>query len=175
LTGLIHYLFVSIHPFSDGNGRTTRLITQHYLKTWHYDFRESLSLDSYYLQHQQEYYQALSRAGTFEDRMLADITPFLDFFTRGFLETAQTLNQYIAIGNVSSSTNKPLRLSNEELIILDFSHQFGSITIKETMAALNLPQRTALRRLAALVEKHILIMEGEGPATKYVMELKSSK
>jgi Fic family protein len=171
LAGLIHYLFVSIHPFSDGNGRTTRLITQHYLKTWHYDFRESLSLDSFYLQHQLEYYQALSRGSNFENRMSADMTPFLDFFTRGFLETAQTLNQYITVGKVPSDTNKPLRLSSEELTILDFTHQFGSITIKETMTVLNLPQRTALRRLAFLVEKHILKMEGEGPATKYVMVL----
>lgn len=169
LAGLIHYLFVSIHPFSDGNGRTTRLITQHYLKTWHYDFRESLSLDSFYLQHQLEYYQALSRGSNFENRMSADITPFLDFFTKGFLESARNLNQDIAIGKVPGKTNKPIRLSSDELTILDYTHQFGSITIKEAMAALKLSQRTALRRLATLADKRILKMEGEGPATRYVM------
>jgi Fic family protein len=172
LAGLIHYLFVSIHPFSDGNGRTTRLLTLFFLRTWHYDFRSSLSLDSFYLQNQIEYYQALSRGSNFEGRITADITPFLDFFTRGFIETAQTLNQYIAVGKVSSNDNKPLRLSSEELTILDYTHQFGSITVKEAMTALNLPQRTALRRLAALVEKRILKMEKAGPATKYVMKNK---
>lgn len=172
LAGLIHYLFVSIHPFSDGNGRTTRLLTIYFLKTWNYAFRQSLSLDSYYLQHQLEYYQALSRGSNFDERMSADITPFMDFFTLGFLEAAKNLNQYAAIGKVPSKTNKPLRLSGDELTILDLTHQFGSITVKEAMAALNLPQRTALRRLTGLIEKRILKMEGEGPATSYVMKAK---
>ena len=82
LAGLIHYLFVSIHPFSDGNGRTTRLLTYYFLKTWGYDFRGTLSLDTYYMQHQKQYYEALSRGDIFDDRMRADITPFLDFLLK---------------------------------------------------------------------------------------------
>jgi len=169
LAGLIHYLFVSIHPFSDGNGRTTRLLVQYFLKSWRYDFRDTISLDTYYLQHRKDYYRTLSRSDTFDGRMKADITPFLEFFTRGFLESAQTLAQFVLVGKVPTPSEKPLRLSYDELAILDFVHQFGSVTVTEATGILNIPKRTVQRRLMGLVDKHILRMEKEGPATRYVM------
>lgn len=169
LAGLIHYIFVSIHPFSDGNGRTTRLLTYYYLKLWGYDFRGSLSLDSFYLQHRLKYYQALSRGQSFDDRMLADLTPFIEFFTKGFLEAATNLSQYIKVGKVTDSEKKPVRLDSDELAILDFVYQFGAITSSETIDIISAPKRTAQRRLMELVEKNILAIEGRGPSTRYVL------
>ena len=93
LAGLIHYIFVSIHPFSDGNGRTSRFLTYQFLKSVTYDFNDSLSLDSYYLQNRENYYQALSRGKTFDERMFVDITPFLDFFVKGFLTSVKSLTK----------------------------------------------------------------------------------
>lgn len=174
LAGLIHYIFVSIHPFSDGNGRTARLLTYYYLKLWGYDFRGSLSLDSFYLQHQLDYYQALSRGKTFDERMLADVTPFLEFFTKGFLEVATNLSQYIRVGKITDSDRKPLRLDSDELAILDFVYQFGAITISEAIDILVAPKRTVQRRLIGLVKKDILTIKGQGPATRYVL-LSSTK
>ncbi len=170
LVGLIHYIFVSIHPFSDGNGRTTRLLTSYYLKTSGYDFRGSLSLDSFYLQHRLEYYQALSQGKTFDERMSADLTPFLEFFAKGFLEVATNLSQYIKVGKVIGDNNKPIRLDSDELALLDFVYQFGEITIQEAVAILSLPKRTVQRRLMELVEKNILTTQGQGPATRYVLK-----
>ncbi len=171
LSGLLHYLFISIHPFADGNGRTTRLLTGHYLQTWGYDFRQSLSLDTFYVQHQQAYYDALSRGTTFDQRMKADITPFLDFFTTGFLEAAQQLTQHIKVGKITPSEEKTLRLDSDQLAILDYVYQFGSISIQEALEILTVPKRTAQRRLSELVEKGVLLMSESGPATKYSMGL----
>lgn len=170
LAGLVHYLFVSIHPFSDGNGRATRLLVHYYLKQWRYNFRDTISLDAFYLQHQNDYYEALSRADSFDERMGADITPFIDFFVKGFLESAQVLSQYIALGKNTATDNKPVRLSHEELTILDYVHQFGSIAISDAVEILPLPKRSIQRRLTGLVEKEILAVEGDGPATKYLMK-----
>lgn len=169
--GLFHYLFVSIHPFSDGNGRTTRLLTQHLLQTWKYGFSNTLSLDSYYLQHRLEYYEALSRSKTFDGRLEADITPFLDYFTKGFLESVQTLQQYIEIGG--GETNEgPIRLNADELSILDYAHQFGSVALSDVIDILTIPRRTAQRRLQVLVLKGILEQFDQGPATKYKVRSK---
>ncbi|MEX0895906.1 MAG: Fic family protein [Patescibacteria group bacterium] len=169
LAGLIHYIFVSIHPFSDGNGRTTRLLTYYYLKLWGYDFRGSLSLDSFYLQHRLEYYQALSRGETFDERMTADITPFLEFFVDGFLEIAAEVSKYIQIGKITDQNSKPVRLNAEELHILDFIYQFGSISVTEATDILSLPKRTTQRRLMELVDKKILSITDKGPSTRYVL------
>jgi len=169
LAGLVHYMFVSIHPFSDGNGRSTRLITSYYLKKWGYDFRETLSLDTYYIQHQLGYYQSLSLGEDFDTRMEADLTTFLDFFTKGFLESAQNLTQYIQAGKVLDQNQKPMRLDYEELTVLDYTYQFGAITIQDAIDVLSLPKRTAQRRLMDLVEKGILKVDGQGPATRYIL------
>lgn len=169
LSGLIHYTFVSIHPFSDGNGRTTRLLTYQYLKSAKYDFNDSLSLDSYYLQNRKEYYQALSRGKTFEERLFADITPFLEFFVDGFLSSIKNLTKYVQIGKVLDSSEKPLRLNQEELLILDYVYQFKSISIEEAINATGATRRTVQRRLSSLVDKKILKIKDKGPATKYLL------
>jgi len=174
LSGLIHYLFVSIHPFSDGNGRSTRIITYQYLKSTNYDFRESLSLDTYYLQNRKKYYQSLNLGKTFNDRIEADVTKFLDFFTKGFLHAAQNINHYIQAGKVTESDGKPLRLNQEELHLLDYVYEFGEITISEAIDAMQTTRRTAQRRLNNLVENRILTIEGRGPATKYLLKAKKS-
>lgn len=175
MAGLIHYIFVSIHPFSDGNGRTTRIITQSFLKSVKYDFRQSLSLDPFYLHNRLEYYQALSRGKTFEERMGADITKFLDFFTKGFLNSAQSISHYIKTGKATNVDNEPLRLSQNEMQILDYVYEFGSINISEVIEILQAPRRTAQRRLTFLVENNILKVEGKGPATKYLLAKRHKK
>jgi len=168
LAGLIHYIFVSIHPFADGNGRTTRLLTTNYLKNIKYDFRGSLSLDSFYLSNRQEYYQKLSLADNFDGRMQADLTPFLDFFTKGFLHSTQDLNQYIMLNTKISDKKKPIRLNKDEMAVLEYVHQFQSINLGEAEKILRIPRRTVQRRLAKLVEFDLLEKRGQGPNTIYV-------
>ncbi len=170
LAGLIHYIFVSIHPFSDGNGRTTRLLVSQYLKSANYNFRDSLSLDAYYLQHRTSYYQALSLGQDFDSRMYADITPFLDFFVNGFLKSAQTLSKYIQSEKMLDDQGNPLRLNQEEFQLLDYVYQFGSIRLTEAEDILSTAKRTTQRRLMSLVDKQILKIKGKGPATKYILK-----
>ncbi len=172
LAGLIHYIFVSIHPFSDGNGRTTRLLTFQYLKSVNYHFNDSLSLDAYYLQNRAKYYEALSRGKNFEDRMHADITQFLEFFVEGFLTSVKTLTKYVQMGKVIDHSEKPIRLNIEELLILDYAYQFKSISLEEAIAATSASRRTIQRRLGGLIDKGILQTEGQGPSTKYVLPSK---
>lgn len=172
LAGLIHYIFVSIHPFSDGNGRTTRLLTYQYLKSNNYHFNDSLSLDSYYLQNRKEYYQALSRGKSFDDRMFADLTPFLEFFVDGFLSSVKTLTKYVQVGKVLDRADKPFRLNQEELLILDYVYQFKSISLEDAIIATGATRRTVQRRLSNLVDKKILRIKGKGPATEYQLSVK---
>lgn len=129
----------------------------------------SLSLDSYYLQNRKEYYQALSRGKNFEDRMFTDITPFLEFFVEGFLDSVKILSKYVQVGKVLESTKKPIRLNQEALQILDYAYQFKSISLEEAIAVTRATRRTTQRRLSNLVENDILTIEGKGPATKYLL------
>lgn len=66
---LIHLLFVKIHPFNDGNGRTARLLEKWFLaeilgeKAWY------LGSEYYYYTHLQEYYNNLAIVGLFYESL----------------------------------------------------------------------------------------------------------
>ncbi len=83
--GLIHAQFETIHPFTDGNGRTGRMLITFYL--WKVGLLEKpvLFLSSYFKKHQQIYYQKLASY----HREDGDVTEWVDFFLDGVIEIAK--------------------------------------------------------------------------------------
>lgn len=84
--GLVHAQFETIHPFTDGNGRTGRMIVTMFL--WHKRLLEMplLYLSSYFKKHQDLYYERLHWYHS--DK--AEIEKWLDFFLEGIIETANS-------------------------------------------------------------------------------------
>ncbi len=165
--GLLHLEFVSIHPFSDGNGRLARLLTCVYLWLKKYDYKKVLVLDTYYWQNRLEYYAALDRGKTYQMRKNADLTPWLEFFTKGFLETACSLEKEITAISVTGNVKNIIRLTSDELTIIDFAKQMGKIDLQDVLDILRLPQRTVQRRLKTLVDKKLLKKCGRGKGVFY--------
>ncbi|MBN2166461.1 MAG: Fic family protein [Marinilabiliaceae bacterium] len=60
---LIHLVFVKIHPFQDGNGRTARLIEKWFLFEKLGEKVSSIQLEKYYYQNLKEYYNKEVRFG----------------------------------------------------------------------------------------------------------------
>ena len=80
LAALVHLKFVTIHPFGDGNGRTTRLMINHVLNTFDYPL-----LDIDYTD-RRSYYTALEKSQTKDDDL-----PFLQWFMKRYLKTHKKL------------------------------------------------------------------------------------
>lgn len=64
---LIHLVFVKIHPFNDGNGRSARLLEKWFLATKLGQKAWYIGSENYYYQHIQSYYANLQRTGLFYD------------------------------------------------------------------------------------------------------------
>lgn len=64
---LIHYQFEAIHPFSDGNGRTGRILLLLYLKMENLLDVPAIYLSEYIIQHKAEYYKRLRLVTEKED------------------------------------------------------------------------------------------------------------
>ena len=76
--GIAHHRLVWIHPFVDGNGRTTRIFTALLLYQRGYDFKHLFDLSTYYNRDRDAYYAALRTADT-----TGDLTAWLEYFVGG--------------------------------------------------------------------------------------------
>jgi len=168
--GIFHTQFVHIHPFSDGNGRITRLLTNLLLYKDKWDFRKVIVLEEFYNKNRQDYYNALAYGWDQDFKDGADLTDWLEYFMAGFLVESRKVAQKINSIGLSKSQDKAttIYLDADEVKIMDFlatAHNFKSDDI---MKLLNIAKRTAQLKLKGLVEKDLIKPQGKGPATYYI-------
>lgn len=171
-SGILHLEFASIHPFADGNGRTTRLLTQLHLMQHSWDFRKILVLDEYYNQDRMEYYNALQIDKTYRDRVGKDITNWLEYFTEGFIVEAMRVRDDIAATGLDKITSQgeQVFLSRDEIPLLEFITTVGQINSEDVVDILHCSKRTAQLKLKSLVEKGLLLRQGESTGTYYILK-----
>lgn len=83
LAGLAHYQFVTIHPYYDGNGRTSRLLATFILHAGGYGLNGLFSLEEYHARDLDAYYSALDvgeHHNYYMGRTEADLTGWVDYF-----------------------------------------------------------------------------------------------
>lgn len=169
--GTLHLQFVTIHPFTDGNGRVARLLTQLQLYRDGWDFRKILVLEDYYNRDRMSYYNAENRAQgkSYQEHM--DFTGWLDYFTTGFLvEARKSLEQIQSIGyGKVSKKSEQIFLDRGEIQIMDFLTTTGRITSDDVTDILKLAKRSAQLKLKGLVDKKLIKSLGKGPSTYYVL------
>lgn len=99
-----HYQFEAIHPFSDGNGRTGRIINSLLLVEYGLLNQPILFLSHYILKHREDYYDLL-RGITFEQRWEA----WIAFMLKGIAESADV------VANMSESITALMRNVRERI------------------------------------------------------------
>jgi Fic family protein len=167
--GLLHYQFVTIHPFSDGNGRSARLLTLLHLYQSGWDFRKSLALDEFYNTNRLNYYQSLQTGESYKSRQSVDLTDWLTYFTRGFWESALKLKEQVLSLQVGGGDIAARHLNSDELKIIDFVLTLGKVTSEDVVDILGVPKRTAQSKLNRLESYLILEKIGSGPSTYYAL------
>lgn len=157
---ILHHRFESIHPFTDGNGRTGRLLTLLSLYQSSWDFRKGLVLEEYYNLDRRSYYLALQDGGK-------DLNSWLSYFIKGFwvevLRLQESVNSLIS----GSGSLRDRKLDSSDLRLIDFVVTLGKITSSDVCDVLSCPLRTAQSRLARLVKFQIFRRSGLGRATYY--------
>ena len=167
-TAILHYQFVSIHPFADGNGRVARLLAMLYLGLRDYDFSGSIALDTYYAQERGEYYKALHDCQGEKYQEGQDITSWVAYFTAGFLSSAKVLMAEVAILSVIEPALEQKRLDRDETDLLSYALQFGSVALSEGIDILpHLSRRTLQRKLKNLADAGFLLQKGTARNTRY--------
>ena len=171
IAAIIHFRIVAIHPFSDGNGRTARALTSLFLALNQYDCNGSLVLDSYYASDRKAYYAILQllNGKNYVFSIKSDLTPWLEYFTDGFLTSLHVLDAEIRMINLAITGKAAATLSREEQDIINFVSKFGSISISEAEGILpEVSRRSIQRHLKQLVDAGYLELVGETHDAKYV-------
>ena len=87
-----HFYVVSIHPFGDGNGRTSRAVESFLLYGAGVNARGFFSLANYYYRNRQEYVDQLNLV---QLRGSNDLTPFVAFSLRGLVEELEAVHDEV--------------------------------------------------------------------------------
>lgn len=168
---ILHLQFVTVHPFTDGNGRLARLLTQLQLYRDGWDFRKILVLEDYYNRDRMSYYNAENYAQGDKYSEDMDFTTWLEYFTNGFLiEARKVLEQIQSIGfGKVSKKSEQIFLDSSEIKIMDFLTTTGRITSDDVVDVLGVAKRTAQLKLKNLSDKKLLKLNGKGPASYYTL------
>lgn len=127
--------FLCIHPFRDGNGRISRLLTLLIMYKCGYDIGKYISIEAKINEHKYEYYEALqlSSVGWHENKN--DYTPFIIFMFQIIYLCYKQLNENF-MGIVSEKVNKSRRIEyviNNSLVPISksqISERLPDISIK---------------------------------------------
>ncbi|CEL24779.1 Fic family protein [Methanobacterium formicicum] len=160
--GIIHYEFVRIHPFVDGNGRTGRALAAIYLYLRGFDV--DFTLDEYYSNNRQAYYHALNSV----DPQTQDLTDWLLYFLEGFLTSIDEIKNRIMLFPAGAPVK--IKLTEKMLKILEYVHLNGSITNSEVQKLLNISRQGAYKDLRSLMDKGIIEKKGGSRSTYYILK-----
>ncbi|MCY3822651.1 MAG: Fic family protein [Nitrospinae bacterium] len=89
---LAHFFLVTIHPFGDGNGRTSRLVEAGILFRGEYNVHGFYGLSNYFYRHDDEYKRLLQKC---REEQPFNVTPFIAFGLQGFMEELKGINNFI--------------------------------------------------------------------------------
>jgi len=160
--GIIHFEFVRIHPFVDGNGRTARALEALYLHIKKFDV--DFTLDEYYDNDRQAYYDALNLV----DPETQDLTKWLEYYLEGFLISINQIKDKIMLFPLDEQ--KKIKLSPKYLKIIEYLHLNGTITNLEVQKLFNISRQGAYKDLRSLMDKEIIEKKGGSRSTYYVLK-----
>ncbi len=153
---IVHYQFVTIHPFLDGNGRVGRLIIPLYLAEKELLKKPVLYLSDYLETHRQLYYDHLTNT-----RLKSDLTPWLKFFLVGIIETAKngikTFDSILKLQKNVEHKITPLgKRGGHAQKLINHLYQNPAINSKSTMELLKVSNPTAIKLLVDMERLGIL-------------------
>ena len=160
--GICTVVFLEIHPFQDGNGRLSRVLTTLLLLRAGYAYVPYSSLESVIEQSKESYYMALRRTqGTIRTNS-PDWEPWLTYFLRALQQQKRRLEKKIERERIMVSALPELSLK-----ILELVKEQGRITIAEVVTLTGANRNTAKKHLRDLVAANHLIQHGIGKGTWY--------
>ena len=166
VSGIAQFQLVHIHPFLDGNGRTSRLLSTLCLYRAGYDFKRLFTISEYYDRDRMSFYRSLQSVR--QSNM--DMTGWIEFFTVGL---ATQLVEVKRRGELAMRQDILVRrhdLTERQTLALRHVLEYGRVTIGEFEDLCpGIQRRTLQRDLRILTDKGLLLRRGSTNRLEYVL------
>jgi len=156
---LFTYDFLSIHPFQDGNGRLSRLISTLLLLKHGYKWIQYVSFEYEIESRKFEYYRILRICQAQSPN--ENVSDWVNFFISALLNIQKQLIQKLELSGVEA------QLSPREKAIITFIGNNAGCKSGEIAKKLGIPSPTVKRILPNLIDKNLIKKHGTGPGTNY--------
>jgi len=166
---LVHYQLVYIHPYVEGNGRTARAFATLILYLLGYDFKRFFSLEQYFDNDVQQYYQALLSV---QKKTNSDMTFWMEYFCYGLaVEIDKVKHQVQKLSKdlkLKKELGSQVALSERQIILLELLQNQGKITSDDAQEVLpHISVDTILRDVRDLIKKGVVKKEGVTKGVSY--------
>lgn len=162
ITAIVIVEFLAIHPFQDGNGRLSRILTTYLLLREGYHYVPYISLEAVVEQSKEGYYLALCQTqGTLKNEN-PDWQPWVLFFLRALRHQKKRLEAKVEQENLLL-----MQLPDLSLKILQLLQSRGRATISDILTVTKANRNTVKKHLETLVEKNRIKKNGVGKGTWY--------
>ena len=169
LAGIFHKQMVIIHPFMDGNGRTTRLATKVLLAEMGLNTFNLFSFENYYNKNVTKYFQIVGEFGNYYELAdKIDFAPWLEYFTEGIIDELLRVQKLLPEVGISPET----KLQPYHLKILEFIKEKGFIADRDYAKLVDRAKATRALDFKKLIDLGLIARKGKGKATYYVLKEK---
>ena len=155
-------VFLEIHPFQDGNGRLSRVLTTLLLLQAGYAYAPYSSLESVIEQNKEAYYLALRQTQGSIRTESPNWQPWLLFFLRSLTEQVRRLEKKVEREKIVLAALPKLQLQ-----IVEFAREHGRVTIGEAIQLTGASRNTLKQHFRVLVERGTLDQHGRGRGVWY--------
>jgi Fic family protein len=155
-------VFLEIHPFQDGNGRLSRVLTTLLLLQSGYAYVPYSSLESVIELNKEAYYLALRQTQGTIRTAAPDWQPWLVFFLRTLAEQVRRLEKKVEREKIVLAALPELSLK-----IVEFAREHGRVTMADAIKLTGASRNTLKQHLRNLVERGHLGQRGGGRGVWY--------
>jgi len=160
------YEFLSIHPFQDGNGRLSRLLTTLFLLQQGYDFMPYISFENHIEKNKKTYYDALMTA----QRKRITQEDIIDKWLLFFLESLKTLTEKLD-KKYDVFKQKGGYLNERQKMLKEFIVEQRTVKIADLAIAFpDISPNTLKKDMQYLKSEQITTTVGQGKGTVYIIK-----
>lgn len=168
VSGISQFQFVHIHPFLDGNGRTSRLVSTLCLYRAGYDFKRLFTISEYYDRDRPAFYRAIQSVR--EAGM--DMTGWLEYFVEGLTTQLAEVRERGEHAIRRDVLVRGHRLSDRQAKAIGHILEHGSLTIQDFEGLCPDVNRRSLQRdLKIMLDMGLLVSQGATNKLAYRMKV----